>query len=198
MDNKTSQNKWNFPIIYFCIFLVVIVVLFLQFCYLSLSKKVYGIDMQAFASTRNTVTSTLTAQRGNIFDIQGNTLAQNITSYTLIAYLDENRTIDSSAPKHVVDKDYTATKLSKVLGEDNYEYILERLNKNSKQVEFGTIGKNLTELTKLAIEEMNLPGISFTETIKRYYPNGDFASYIIGYAKQYTKINIKVNESYDI
>ncbi len=154
--------------------------------------------MKKFAASRNTVTSVLTAKRGTIYDIEGNILAQNISSYTLIAYLDSSRTTDNSNPKHVVDKEYTASKLSSILGEENYEYILERLNKNSKQVEFGTIGKNLTELTKLAIDELNLPGISFTETVKRYYPNGNFGSYIIGYSKQYTRINIKVGESYDL
>ena len=154
--------------------------------------------MQEFASNRNTATSVLGAERGTIYDVEGKVLAQNITSYTLIAYLDENRTTDPLDPKHVVDKDYTATKLSKILGEENYDYLFKRLNKNSKQVEFGSIGKNLTELTKLAIEELKLPGISFTETVKRYYPNGDFASYVIGYAKQYTKINIKEEESYNL
>ena len=198
MKNTNLQMKWNAPIICFCIFFVVILILFLQFCYLGLSKEVYGIDMKEFASNRNTVTSVLGAERGTIYDVHENVLAQNITSYTLIAYLDENRTTDPLDPKHVVDKDYTATKLSKILGEDNYEYLLSRLNKNSKQVEFGSIGKNLTELTKLAIEELKLPGISFTETVKRYYPNGDFASYVIGYAKQYTKINIKVEDSYNL
>lgn len=198
MNNKNLENKWNAPIICFIIFFVVILILFLQFCYLGLSNKVYGIDIQEFATTRNTVTSVLTAQRGTIYDVHENVLAQNITSYTLIAYLDEGRTTDMLDPKHVVDKDYTATKLSKILGEDNYEYIYERLNKDSKQVEFGIIGKNLTELTKLSIENLNLPGISFTETVKRYYPNGDFASYIIGYAKQYTKISIKLGDSYNL
>ena len=33
------------------------------------------------------------------------------------------------------------------------------------------------------IEELNLPGLDFVENDKRYYPNGDFASYILGYAK---------------
>ena len=33
------------------------------------------------------------------------------------------------------------------------------------------------------IESLNLPGIGFIESYKRYYPNGDFASYILGYAK---------------
>lgn len=198
MKNTSTKNKWNAPIICFCLFFIVILILFIQFCYLALSKNVYGIDMQLFAASRNTVTSILTAERGTIFDTDGNVLAQNITSYTLIAYLDSSRTTDDSDPKHVVDKEYTATKLSNILGEENYDYILERLNKTSKQVEFGTIGKNLTELTKLSIEELGLPGISFTETVKRYYPNGDFASYVIGYAKQYTRINIKVDDTYDL
>ena len=196
--NNNVQQKWNAPIICFCIFLIVILILFLQFCYLGLSKKVYGIDMKEFAANRNTVTNILTAERGTIYDSDSNILAQNITSYTLIAYLDEGRTIDPLYPKHVVDKDYTATKLSKILGEDSYEYILERLNKSVKQVEFGSVGKNLTELTKLAIEKLDLPGIDFTETVKRYYPNGDFASYIIGYAKQYEKISIKTGDSYNL
>ena len=198
MMNINQKNKWNYPIICFCIFFIIIVILFLQFCYLGLSKKVYGINMKEFASTRNTVTSTLTAKRGTIYDIEGNVLAQNISSYTLIAYLDCSRTTNDNDPKHVVDKEYTATKLAGILGEDNYSYILDRLNKNSKQVEFGTIGRNLTELTKLAIEELGLPGISFTKTVKRYYPNGNFASYIIGYAKQYNRINIKIGEEYNL
>jgi len=198
MNNQKTINKWNAPVICFSIFAFILIVLFIQFCYLGLSSNVYGINMKEFASNRNTVSNVLTAERGTIYDFDSNVLAQNIISYTLIAYLDEKRTTDPLDPKHVVDKDYTATKLSKILGEDNYEYILERLNKKSKQVEFGSIGKNLTELTKLAIENLKLPGIDFTETVKRYYPNGDFASYIIGYAKQYTKINIKVGESYNL
>ena len=198
MNNKSVQDKWNAPIICFCVFFVVILILFLQFCYLGLSNDVYGINIQKFAANRNTVTSALTAQRGTIYDIEGNVLAHNINSYTLIAYLDSKRTTDPLKPEHVVDKDYTATKLSKILGEENYEYIFDRLSKDSKQVEFGTIGRNLTELTKLAIEQLNLPGIDFIETVKRYYPNGDFASYVIGYAKQYTKINIKAGDNYNL
>ena len=148
MKNKKVESSWNAPVVCFIIFFLVIAVLFLQFCYLSLSKKVYGINIQEFASNRNTVTSIISADRGNIYDIEGNVLAQNISSYTLIAYLDSSRTIDDRNPQHVVDKEYTATKLAGILGEENYDYILERLNKNSKQVEFGTVGRNLTELLK--------------------------------------------------
>ena len=200
MNNyKTKrQNSWKAPIICFGLFSFIIFVLFLQFCYLSLSKTVYGTNMKEFAENRNTVTDILTAERGTIYDTDGNTLASNITSYTLIANIDSSKSTDNDNPDYVVDKEYTATKLSSILGEDNYDYILERLNSRSKQVEFGTIGRNLTELKKIAIEELDLPGISFNETVKRYYPNGNFASYIIGYAKQYSRINIRPNEEYDL
>ena len=180
------------------LYVLILLVLFIQFCYLSLSKNVYGINMKEFASTRNTVTDILTAKRGTIYDHEGNVLAQNITSYTLVAYLDPSKTTDDSIPQHVQDKEYTAVKLASILGEENKDYILERLNSKAKQVEFGNVGRNLTELTKLAIEELDLPGISFNETVKRYYPNGNFASYLIGYAKQYNRINIKIKDKYDL
>lgn len=196
--DKMKKRKWNAPLLCFFIFVLIIGGLFVQLCYLSLSKKVYGINMQEFAKGRNTVTQVLNSKRGTIYDIEGNALAENITTYTLIAYLDSTRTVDEDNPKHVVDKEYTADKLSTILGEENREYILNRLNQKSKQVEFGKVGRNITELTKLAIEELDLPGIDFTETIKRYYPNGDFASYVIGYAKQYTRINIKEGDEYDL
>ena len=51
-------------------------------------------------------------------------------------------------------------------------------------VEFGTAGNNLTQTVKEKIDSLNLPGISFIESKERYYPNGDFASYIIGYARR--------------
>ena len=187
------NKKWNYPIVFFIVFLIFILVLFLQFAYLSLSKEVYGINMRKFALNRNTVTNILKAKRGTIYDADGNVLAQDISSYTLIAYLDPNRETD-----YVEDKEYTANKLATILGSENEEYILNRLNSNAKQVEFGSVGKNLTELTKLAIQELNLDGIDFVENIKRYYPNGNFASYIVGYAKQYTRINIKIKEEYDL
>ena len=202
MKNKNNTNlktkTWKAPKILFLFFSFCILILFIQFCYLSLASDIYGINIKEFASSRNTVTDILTAERGTIYDASGNVLAHNVSSYTLIAYLDSSRTIDESSPEHVVDKEYTANKLSSVLGEDNYEYILERLNKKSKQVEFGKVGRNLTELTKLAIQELDLPGISFSETVQRYYPNGNFASYIVGYAKQYSRINLTIDEKYDL
>lgn len=177
-----KNNRWSFPKVVFSIFLVVFLCLYVQYAYLSLSPSLYGINMDAFASKRSTFATTLHAKRGTIFDINGNALALNISSYTVIAYLDENRSKNSSTPLHVVDKIATAKALAPILNMDE-SYILELLSRDVKQVELGPGGRGITELKKEEIENLNLPGLGFIESQKRYYPNGNFASYIIGYAK---------------
>ncbi len=180
---KTRSIKWKTPMTVFCVFLVFIFVLFLQYLYLSLSPNVYGINMQEFASNRNTYSSTLHAKRGTIYDSQGDVLATDVSSYTVIAYLDESRTGSSTTLYHVKDKEGTAKALAPLLNMKE-ETILELLNKKAYQVELGPGGRGITEILKKQIEDLNLPGIDFIESYKRYYPNGDFASYIIGYAKK--------------
>ena len=166
------------------------VAVFWKTSYIALNDVVEGTDIKTLAANRTKVTKTLYASRGNIYDNQGNLLAQNVNSYTVLAYLSPSRTTDDRYPKHVVDKETTARKLAEILEPLNsvmtYEYIWKLLNtENVYQVELGPGGRNITELTKNKIEELALPGIDFIKTSKRYYQNGDFASYIIGYAKKY-------------
>ena len=79
-------------------FLLVVVFLFgliiLKLSYIVLSPKVDGISLSEFASNRNTVKETIVAPRGTIYDSLGNTLAVNVNSYTVIAYLSESREDD--------------------------------------------------------------------------------------------------------
>ncbi len=182
-DNDIVVKNWRQPKYILIIFLLFLFVLMVAFTYLSLSKKVFGLDLKEFANRRITVKKDLIAKRGTIYDSEGNILAINVASYKLIAYLDSTRTTDEANPNHVVDKISTAKALSETL-DAPYEYILERLEKEGVyQVEFGSYGSRLTELQKLAIEELELPGIDFIESSKRFYPNGSFASFIVGYAK---------------
>lgn len=180
---KQDMKQWKLPKIAFLVSAFLIFLLYIQFAYLSLSPVVYGIDMDEFAKQRNTVSRTLYAKRGTIYDKDGNTLALNVSSYTVIAYLDESRSENSSTPKHVEDKEMTAQKLAPLLNMTE-EYLLKLLNTEAYQVELGPGGRGITELKKEEIESLGLPGIDFIESSKRYYPNGDFASYVIGYAKQ--------------
>ena len=187
---KKKKTKWKVPNLVFLIILIGMLILYGQYIYLSLSRKIYGIDMTRFAANRNTITKDKIAERGKIFDVNGDTLALNVTSYTLIAYLDEKRVDGNGKAAHVVNKEETAQRLAEVLGAD-YEYILDRLNKKQYQVQFGSYGRNITELKKKEIEALNLSGLAFEKTVNRYYPSGNFASYIIGYAKTDDKGIIK-------
>lgn len=167
-------------IIVFFLFLIIIT----RVSYIALTKKIDNIDIQSLASKRTTKEIILKANRGTIFDSSGDVLAQDVASYTLIAYLDPKRTTDPEKPQHVVDKEKTALVLSAILNMDK-ETILSYLNKeNTYQTEFGVKGKGLNEIEKDTILATNLPGLDFIETTKRYYPYGKFLSYLIGYAKQ--------------
>lgn len=163
--------------------LLLFVALILRLTQIALSTEIDGTNLKELASKRTTRTDTILAKRGTIFSSDGETLAQNVSSYKIIAYLDEKRTTNPNKPQHVVDKEKTAKELSPILGIEE-EKILEYLSKeNVYQTEFGSKGKGLTELTKQKIDDLNLPGIDFIESYKRYYPKGQFASYTLGYAK---------------
>ncbi len=189
METKKVKGKnWLFPKKVFLCFLFLMFILFIQLCYLSLSPVIYGINMKEFSSNRNTVTNVLQSKRGTIYDSLGNTLASNVASYTVIAYVNPNITGNSSVQKHVTDVVKTAEALSPIINMDVEtikKLLNDAINKNAWQVELGPGGRNITELKKEEIENLGLPGIDFVESTKRYYPNGDFASYIIGYVRGY-------------
>ena len=195
--NTIVTNNWVIPKRFLLFYLFVLLILLGQFAHISLFTKVNGNNLKEIAANRTTVSKELIARRGNIYDSTGNMLATNVTSYTLFAYLSSTRTTNPDDPKHVVNKELTAKKLSEIL-DAPYDYIYNRLNENKYQVEFGSYGSKLTELEKIAIEKLELPGIDFIESTKRFYPNGQFASYIVGYAKEYTRINLKLKENFDI
>ena len=181
MKKSITNNKMINLFIVFALFCFLILVY--RVSYLALSKKVDGVNLKEFADSRSVVSKTIYAKRGNIYDSNGESLAINVSSYTLIAYLDESRSEGEDKLYHVKDKKTTAKKLSTVIKMKESE-IYKILNQDDKyQVEFGSAGKGLTELEKEKIEKLNLPGIDFIEDEKRYYPNGDFTSYTLGYAK---------------
>lgn len=179
MRKRRQVNKT--PIILFILFLLLFCIIILRLIYLNLSKSIDGIDLSEFSKNRNTKKETLYATRGSIYDINKEVLAQTVDSYTVIAYLDESRSKNSKTPKHVVDTKMTSEKLSPIINM-TVDRVNELLNqKGLYQVELGPGGKGLSQLQKEEIEKLNLPGIDFIATSKRYYPNLDFASYTLGY-----------------
>lgn len=161
---------------------IILVVAFLfvaiicKLSYIVLSDKVDGINLKDKSASISTVKKTLYADRGNIYDINGEELASTVNSYTVIAYLNSNKT-------NVSDKEKTAKELAPILNMTE-EKLIELLNKKLYQVELRPGGYGITEVVKARIEKLELPGIDFIKNSKkRYYNKSTFASYIIGYAK---------------
>ena len=185
------------------IFAIIVVFIFLciifKLVYVGTGNVIVkGKTLAAFANDRDTVKKTTIAPRGTIYSSGGEVLAKDVNSYTVIAYLEPSRTKDEKHPYHVVDKELTAEKLSPLINMKK-ETILKLLKttikkcdengKNCKntvpyQVELGPGGRGITELVKDQIDALDLPGIDFISSSKRYYPNGEFLSYSLGYARR--------------
>ena len=175
-NNKVRINVFLLVIVFFLLCSFV-----LRLSYLCLADyKVDDSTITAFIKKRNMEEETIYPTRGSIKDKNGNILAQTVASYTVIAYLDENRSKDSEELRHVKDKEMTAEMLAPLIDMEK-EDILALLNKDAYQVELGPGGRNLSQIQMEEIKNLNLPGIDFTKSLKRYYPNGDFASYLVGY-----------------
>ena len=179
-NDNTKKVKLNFWVLLFSFFVLCTIIY--KGIKLSLVDVIDGTNIKTFALSRNIKETTLTANRGSILDVNGNILAETVFSYTVTAYLKERVGETASDPKHVIDKQKTAEELSPIINM-SVEDILKLLNKDATQVELGPGGRGITELVKEQIEALNLPGIGFIQTKKRFYPNGDFLSYVIGYAK---------------
>ncbi len=183
MKKKRRKNNIKYSRLFILTSLLLFCLMIGRIIQLGLSKEIDGINLKKLASKRTTKTDIEVAKRGTIYSNDGDILAQNVSSYKLIAYLDSKRTTNENRPQHVVNKEETAEKLSPILGMEK-DVVLGYLEKeNVYQTEFGPRGKGLSELQKKQIEDLNLPGLDFIESFKRYYPKGDFASYTIGYTK---------------
>ena len=180
---KKTRNSIKYSKLVIILSLFLFIVMIFRVIELASKEEIDGVNLQELASKRTNKTDILKARRGTIYSSDNEALALNVSSYKLIAYLDPKRTENEDKPQHVVDKEKTANSLAPILEMDK-ETILKYLNKeNVYQTEFGSNGKGLSELEKQKIEELDLPGLDFIESYKRYYPKGQFLSYTLGYAK---------------
>lgn len=145
-----------------------------------------GSDLSPYVDSANTVTETMKAMRGTIYDRHGNVIAQDSKTYNIYCILDPNREALEGQITYVKDKEKTAEILAPILRMD-YEEVLEYLNlyevDGRFQTELGSKGRRLSKSIRDEIESYDLPGIGFTDSIQRMYPNSQFASNLIGYAQ---------------
>ena len=161
--------------------------LYWRFASIQATGMVKGHELEEEALSRYETGYVLSADRGKILDRNENVIAEDTLSYRLVAVIKESATENKKNPRHVVDKAETAKLLAQYIPMDE-EKIYERLNpsKDLYQVEFGLAGRGISHEVKKKIEELDLPGILLYSDKKRYYPNGAFASHLIGFALRET------------
>lgn len=106
------------------------------------------------------------SKRGIIYDRKGKKLAVSITAYTVWA-----------TPAEIKEPKDTAKQIASVLDMDE-ELVYEKITKNvsTEKIKQWITKEEATELRKL-----NIRGVSVVDDNKRYYPYGNFASYILGF-----------------
>ncbi|MCA1062276.1 penicillin-binding transpeptidase domain-containing protein [Rossellomorea sp. AcN35-11] len=187
MKKRPSMNIG--AAILFGIFGLLFFVLMVRFVTIQVTGEAEGKVLASQAAKKYIKSQILEAHRGTIFDGKGEVIAEDTSAYTLVAILDPSITSDPEKPKHVTDPHETAKALAPYLDMKESE-IYDRLNQEGRyQVEFGSSGRDLSHQLMLEIREQNIPGITFRKEAKRFYPNGSFASHLIGFAQKSTSDN---------
>lgn len=111
----------------------------------------------------------ISADRGEIVDRNGEVLATNITTTSLVVI-----------PNQIVDKEDAAKKISEILGSD-YEDMLNHLSKKTSIERVHPEGRRLDYETAEAIDALKIDGVYLVKESKRYYPYETMLSHVLGY-----------------
>jgi len=106
------------------------------------------------------------SSRGNIYDRSDNLLAGSATAETVVAI-----------PPQVEDPFFTARALAPVL-EMSEERIHELITQDRAAV---YVQRKVDEEVAKEVRLLNLPGITFTHETKRFYPNNNLLSQLLGF-----------------
>ena len=179
-----KNNGKRTILLIFMMTLALMMILASNVFFVSIAKKHMrsGTDLSVYADSANTVKEVTKALRGRILTADGTIIAEDNRTYNIICILDENRPSLKGQIAYVKDKEATAHQLARILKMDE-QTVLDYLHQDVYQTELGTSGRNLSESIKSEIAALNMPGVEFTDSIKRVYPLGTFSSNLIGFAQ---------------
>lgn len=137
-----------------------------------------GYYQQQALSQQLSVT-TITANRGKIYDRNMKTLAQSATVWDV--YISPSYIKSDKSGTAEEKKTKIATDLAKILNLDS-KTIYDKISKNTSYVILAKkVENDVATLVRKYKSENNLACIGLVENSKRYYPYNDFASQLIGF-----------------
>ena len=88
MKKKKRKNNIRYSGVIILVSLLLFCVMIGRVIQLGLSSEIDGMNLKKLASKRTIKTDIIPAQRGTIYSSNGDVLAQNVSSFRLLAYLD--------------------------------------------------------------------------------------------------------------
>ena len=152
-----------------------IVLLVVIFIFVVIIGKVFYIEVVDYGKL-NTLASSLwsrnlpiEADRGKIYTVDGEVVAGNLTTVSLVF-----------VPNQIKDKNLVAEKISEILEVDK-SVIEEHLYKKSMMERVHPEGRRLSYEIADEIEALKFDGVYLLKESKRYYPHDTMLSHVLGY-----------------
>lgn len=165
--NKISHAKIIVTFIFIFILMISLLgrVAYLQF--------IEGEFLQTSATTQQTLTETISAKRGTIFDSNGDVLAISYETDKIYVY-----------PKEIEDsnKELVAQGLASILNLDSAEILAKINDTTSRFLVASNIEKNASDKLKdWKSKQKFKTGVSIEASVSRSYPSGSLASTVLGF-----------------
>ena len=152
-----------------------IVLLIILFIFIIIIAKVFYIEvidykkLNSLASGLWSRNLPIEADRGNIYTVDGESIASNLTTTSLVFI-----------PNQIKNKDLVAEKISEILDVPKSK-IEEHLYKKSMMERVHPEGRRLSYEIADKIENLHFDGVYLLKESKRYYPHNEMLSHVLGY-----------------
>lgn len=167
MPSKSSKNRLRFAL-FFNIVLVILLISRLAYLQIVISE-----DLKKGALEQWTKSIDIKPKRGIIYDRKGKKLAVSVNAFTIWANPADVKD-GYKTEKELIE---VAKQIGSILDMDE-ELVYEKITKKQRAER---IKQWVTKEEASEIRKMGFKGISVVDDNKRYYPNGNFASYILGF-----------------
>lgn len=183
------RNRRRFGLFFLLIVISVFIIFSYRFIWIVSTHQASGVNLNQKQEQIHQSKTILPANRGHIFDQNGNIIAQNDSKFTITATTDKRAGMEidgnKSIPLYVTNKEAVAKLISNNLPITK-DLILKQLKLNGYQIRFGAGGDNIPVAVKDKIEKQikkeKITGIEFLRRPARLYNGGIFASQIVGIA----------------